>query len=150
MTRRFGRHRAWLQLPRASRAHGGRIPVTSAPGLGSSFAFTAGFSIGAEADLPLRLTADRLKRLRVLVADDNAASREIIQEIFATFAIQVDLAASGSEALSLLRAAGQDRPYDLAILDWRMPGLDGIVDRAPAEGRPWHPSDAHGAHGQRL
>jgi two-component system, sensor histidine kinase and response regulator len=104
----------------------GALSVTSQPNIGSTFRFTAQFGIGhAEPALP-ELTAESLRECRVLVVDDNAASRELLQEIFASLSIPVELAASGAEALSLLRASSREKPFDLVLLDWRMPGLDGI------------------------
>jgi two-component system, sensor histidine kinase and response regulator len=104
----------------------GELSVTSRLDIGSTFRFTAQFGIGrAEAALP-GMTVEALRECRVLVVDDNAASRELLQEIFASLSIPVELAASGAEALSLLRAASRGKPFDLVLLDWRMPGLDGI------------------------
>ena len=106
---------------------GGELTVTSQAGIGSVFTFTAEFFLSGSEISPKRLPPERLRQLRVLVADDNAASREILQEAFAAWSMSVELAASGIEALSMLRAAAaSDRPYDLVMLDWRMPGLDGM------------------------
>ena len=68
-----------------------------------------------------------LKWLRVLVTDDNPAARQIIQELFARLNMQADLASSGAKAIEMLhRAAEAERPYDLLMIDWRMPTLDGF------------------------
>jgi two-component system sensor histidine kinase/response regulator len=68
-----------------------------------------------------------LRGLRVLIADDNPASREILQSIFATWSIAVEQVASGAEVLGAVETAEmEDRPYDLLLLDWKMPGMSGI------------------------
>jgi CheY-like chemotaxis protein/HPt (histidine-containing phosphotransfer) domain-containing protein len=104
----------------------GALSVSSRPNLGSTFTFTSQFGLDhVRADRP-HLAPERLQQLRVLIADDNAASREILQELFASMSISVELAASGVEALSLLQAAPPEKQFDLVLLDWRMPGLDGM------------------------
>ncbi len=65
-----------------------------------------------------------LEGLKVLVVDDNATSRQIFKEILESFTFDVSLAATGEEALSELESALE--PYRLVIMDWKMPGLDGI------------------------
>ncbi|NKB84250.1 response regulator [Ochrobactrum grignonense] len=68
-----------------------------------------------------------MQKLRVLVADDNPASREILQSIFADWSIPVDLVSSGTEVIGALETAFQrGHPYDLLLLDWKMPGMDGM------------------------
>jgi CheY-like chemotaxis protein/HPt (histidine-containing phosphotransfer) domain-containing protein len=71
--------------------------------------------------------APQLRNLRILAADDNAAARQIIGEIFRHWEMPVDLVASGAEAISAVEAAvRQGKPYDLLLLDWKMPGMDGM------------------------
>ncbi len=127
-TRRFGGTGLGLAISKQILAQmGSEIRVDSVPGQGSTFSFTLTLprdAGGAEvpADLPPRLRA-----LRVLVADDNAASRQICAEIFLGWGITADLVASGGEAASAVEAAARDgRPYDLLLLDWKMPGMDGM------------------------
>ena len=64
------------------------------------------------------------RRLRALIVDDNSASREILHAILVEWNMSVDLVASGKEALAALVTAIS--PYDLVLMDWKMPGLDGI------------------------
>ena len=106
---------------------GGNISVESQAGQGSTFRFTAEFGLPDAQAVQPRVVPEALTRLRILVVDDNAASRQILQDIFAGWSIAVDLAASATEALSeLAEAAARGADYDLVLTDWKMPGLDGL------------------------
>ena len=65
--------------------------------------------------------------MRVLVVDDNATSRRILRDMLESLDFNVSLAGSGPEATAEVEAAvGQERPYDLILMDWKMPGMNGI------------------------
>ena len=105
---------------------GGDISVSSAPGAGSCFTFVLPFeTAGSEPDEPRRLgvPAD----LRTLVIDDSPGAREVFAHMFAALGIECRVAASGPEAMVELATARQaGRPYQLLLLDWKMPGMDGV------------------------
>jgi two-component system sensor histidine kinase/response regulator len=61
------------------------------------------------------------------VVDDNASAREILSTMAKSFGLEVDVARDGNEALRMLSDAEQRKlPYYLVLLDWKMPGMDGI------------------------
>src|SRR5439155_20614095 len=105
---------------------GGEIGVTSTPGAGSTFSFTA--RLQKQMNVPHPLPAAPLAGRRVLVVDDNEINRRILHHQLAAWAI-VDLAvSSGLEALDALRWAAVNRsPFELVILDRQMPGMDGLM-----------------------
>ncbi|WP_447764328.1 response regulator [Pseudomonas reinekei] len=106
---------------------GGDIWVESEPGYGSTFHFEV--SLGVQHDVHLRrmVTADELAGCRVLVVDDNASAREILSCMARSFGVEVDVAQSGRGALAMLvEAESRALPYDLVLMDWRMPGMDGV------------------------
>ncbi len=107
---------------------GGEIWVESQPGQGSQFHFTAVFSPGTEKTRRHFVPVSDLRGLKVLVVDDNATSRSIFREMMESFTFEVHLAASGAEALSELEAA--EAPFELVLMDWKMPGMDGIETAA--------------------
>ena len=106
----------------------GQIGVQSQQGKGSTFWFTAQFEKQASAvKAPERSFRD-LFNFRVLVVDDNATNREILRRQILAWRMQANSAASGAEALKLLRAAATEcKPYDLALLDVQMPEMDGLT-----------------------
>ncbi len=104
---------------------GGEIWVESRAGEGSTFHFTAVFGLSDEESRQLLVPSPDLRGMRVLVVDDNASSRDVLASMLASFSFEVSLAASGPEGLAELEGAG-DRPFDLVIMDWKMPGMDGI------------------------
>jgi two-component system sensor histidine kinase/response regulator len=104
----------------------GDIWVESEPGKGSNFIFTAKFGLtGRVTGRHLEPSLD-LMGMRVLVVDDNSSSREILQTLLASMSFEVSVAASAEEGIAELAKAAKGRPYQLVVMDWKMPGMDGI------------------------
>ncbi|MDM8549040.1 response regulator, partial [Desulfobacterales bacterium HSG2] len=127
VTRNYGGSGLGLAIcKRLTEMMGGEISVESDTGRGSVFMFTAKFGRQPEEEKKRPVTPEDLRGVRVLVADDNMIERDIMKKILSSFSFEVTAAASGREALTLIEDASEERPYQLAILDWKMPGPDGI------------------------
>jgi CheY-like chemotaxis protein/HPt (histidine-containing phosphotransfer) domain-containing protein len=106
---------------------GGSIEVASEVGVGSTFRFTLRLAKQDLARRPLSTDARVLDGLSVLVVDDNATNREILNDQLSSWGMLVQTARSGAEALDAMRtAAARGDRFDLAIIDMVMPEMDGI------------------------
>ena len=105
---------------------GGEFGLESVEGQGSTFWFTARFGKGTGKTLPPATGDLDLRGLRVLIVDDNATNRHILAEQLTRWGCEHDQAADGTSALRKLREArAEGRPCQLALIDYRMPGMDG-------------------------
>ena len=106
----------------------GDISVKSKLGKGSSFSFTANFVCSEKKDDRAFLPTTDLRGMRVLVVDDNELSRNILKRMLTNFTFGVNTVASGEEGLDELKRAAEseEEPYRLVLMDWKMPGLNGI------------------------
>jgi len=103
---------------------GGRIWVESIEGQGSTFQFTARF--GCSEEVAEGDPAD-MCGLSVLIVDDNATNRRILEERTRGWGMLPQSVEDGPSALiAIRRAAKTDSPFDLVLLDGHMPGLDGF------------------------
>ncbi|MGQ0597507.1 response regulator [Aquabacterium sp.] len=106
----------------------GEIGVESIPGHGSRFHFSARFDVGLERVGEAMASSGRaLNQARVLIVDDNEAAREVLVHMAESFEMRPSAVGSGHEAIDgILAADGRGEPYELVLLDWKMPGMDGV------------------------
>ena len=128
----------------------GTLEIESQPKIGTTVSVCLSFDYPDEQILPVRFSSDqlkgililppsrvikyasqsprRLKGYRVLAVDDNRSTLEALENILSSFSFDVAIALSGREAIDILcnNSAEEHRPYDLMIIDWKMPDMDGI------------------------
>ncbi|WP_427017594.1 response regulator [Pseudarthrobacter sp. P1] len=124
-TRKYGGTGLGLAISRRlTEAMGGEIGVASGVGEGSTFWFWLALAPahGTEAVA----TLDPLAGLRVLVVDDNATNRLVLQSQLTSWRMAPEVVEDAPTALQLCRAAAAGRPFDIAVLDMCMPEMDGL------------------------
>lgn len=108
---------------------GGEIRVDSEYGKGSTFTFTVSLEHAENAETPATAatSSHAMRGRRILICDDNESARMALDEMVRSFGLDTQSVDGGAKAISILREeAERGRPFDMVLLDWRMPGLDGI------------------------
>ncbi|GAC1313313.1 MAG: hypothetical protein NVSMB21_24460 [Vulcanimicrobiaceae bacterium] len=127
-TRRFGGTGLGLAIAKSiAEGMGGTLALESRPGVGTTFEFRVSLPIRHDAVDAMPLAMRQLCGLRVLVVDDAATSRDVLRELLAGWHMDVATTASAAEAMTALASATADaNPFDLILMDWKMPDMDGI------------------------
>ncbi|MBL0699751.1 MAG: response regulator [Desulfosarcina sp.] len=127
-TRKFGGTGLGLAIShQLIKLMGGDIGVKSEPGKGSLFWFTLNMQRSNRQEYDNKQYGNNLCLKKALIVDDNATNREILNTQLSAWQVMHKSAKSGKEALEILRsAAAKNEKFDFILLDWNMPGMDGI------------------------
>ena len=105
---------------------GGEIWVESKAGKGSTFFVTVSFDLAGKELFRSFKNAFEIWNMKVLVVDDSLDGQEIIKSMLTYMSFDVTTCGSGDEAVAIIKEAATKKGYDLVIMDWKMPGMDGI------------------------
>ena len=130
-TRKYGGTGLGLAISKKlAQLMGGEVGVESVLGEGSTFWFTADLEV-EQGQRPALLPSPDLRGRRLLVVDDNDSARIVIVDLLRSMRFEVGAASSGAQAIAMVRdAAAAGAPLDAVLLDWRMPGMNGIETAA--------------------
>jgi diguanylate cyclase (GGDEF)-like protein len=106
---------------------GGKIHISSELGVGTKVSFSIEFEqFGGKQIINKRVIPEAMQDMRILVVDDSKASRHIMQQQFERLSLTCDIVESGDEAIQQLEKHAQISPYQLILMDWKMPSMDGL------------------------
>ncbi len=127
-TRRYGGSGLGLNISQQLvHLMGGHLEVDSTPDRGSRFSFVLPFVLPRQQAERSWLPAPGLRGLRALVVDDNAMALQILGEMLESFTFSVTTVGRAEQALGQIEEADkQHKPFQLVLMDWRLPGLDGV------------------------
>ena len=114
---------------RLARLMGGELSFESTAGEGTTFFFTARFGTEPQHDAPARIVPAALTEKPVLIVDDSATTRELLETLLRDWSMSPVPVATAEEGLALLEhhnRAGSEDPFGLVILDWMLPGMNGL------------------------
>lgn len=129
-TRRFGGTGLGLTISqRLITLMQGDLGVISAKGQGSTFYIEIALPMQADQDASHhQAMIKRLEGVRILAVDDNLSTREMLYELLRSYRMEVKVARSAEQGLDVLKQAAQeDLPFELLLIDWRLPGMDGLT-----------------------
>ena len=129
-TRKYGGSGLGLVISRRlARLMGGDLTVESARGKGTTFVFTARLGVELQSESPARVAPATAAEHPVLIVEDSETSRDLLETLFRSWSIAPVSVATAEDGLALLehrnRKGGSD-PFGLVVLDWMLPGMNGI------------------------